>query len=380
MTDPSVPPDRPNPSAAVPSVLARLAPGGQPWPATTSAGADLAPVALPAEPARAAALGASDLLVRRCRGGHWRSAPAQRPGRPLLTLPGAIRAGQSPPQVAVATSAAPDAAADVGHLAVFSNANASADGYRRRGIHPRHHRDDQRPAAIRARGGGGLGQRRERPVQLRRSAGALAPVRQALRLRPSQLPRPVARVGIRRLDAPADAAQGERPVRRRLVHRRHDAQEGLRQRRPASDRAVPRGQRRGQRSPHHPHALSAGCPWPQSGEEDYCEGDGSSGCHTFLHYGDTSTTQVWHRHAFDLSQWHTVRFERRNHVVKAYIDDLTKPVWTYNGSSRTLPDTKKQVVLQQSAWPQDVRPGPRAPRTSRSTGSPSTTRPEKGMW
>lgn len=102
-------------------------------------------------------------------------------------------------------------------------------------------------------------------------------------------------------------------------------------------------------SGHHiiPMRFPPGAPWPQSGEEDYCEGDGSSGCHTFLHYGDTSTTQVWHRHAFDLSQWHTVRFERRNHVVKAYIDDLTKPVWTYNGSSRTLPDTKKQVVLQQ---------------------------------
>jgi hypothetical protein len=87
--------------------------------------------------------------------------------------------------------------------------------------------------------------------------------------------------------------------------------------------------------------------WPQGGEEDYCEGDGSSECFTFLHYGDTPSTQVWHRHAFDQSRWHTVRFERRNHVVKAYIDDLTTPVWTYNGSSRTLPDTKKHVVLQQ---------------------------------
>lgn len=102
-------------------------------------------------------------------------------------------------------------------------------------------------------------------------------------------------------------------------------------------------------SGHHimPMRFPPGAPWPQSGEEDYCEGDGSSGCFTFLHYGDTATTQVWHRHAFDLSRWHTVRFERRDHVVKAYIDDLTTPVWTYNGSSRTLPDTKKQVVLQQ---------------------------------
>jgi hypothetical protein len=102
-------------------------------------------------------------------------------------------------------------------------------------------------------------------------------------------------------------------------------------------------------SGHHiiPMRFPPGARWPQGGEEDYCEGDGSSGCHTFLHYGDKASTQVLHRHAFDLSQWHTVRFERRNHVVKAYIDDLTTPVWTYNGSSRTLPDTKKQVVLQQ---------------------------------
>jgi hypothetical protein len=106
-------------------------------------------------------------------------------------------------------------------------------------------------------------------------------------------------------------------------------------------------------SGHHiiPMRFPPTARWPQGGEEDYCEGDGSSGCFTFLHYGDTPTTQVWHRHAFDLSQWHTVRFERRNHVVKAYIDDLRTPVWTYRGSSTTLPDTKKQVVLQQECRP-----------------------------
>jgi hypothetical protein len=120
-------------------------------------------------------------------------------------------------------------------------------------------------------------------------------------------------------------------------------------------------------SGHHiiPMRFPPGAPWPQSGEEDFCEGSGSSGCHTFLHYGDTASTQVWHRHAFDLSQWHTVRFERRNHVVKAYIDDLRTPVWT-----------RSTWCCSRSASPQDVRPGPRVPRTSRSTGSPSTTRPE----
>jgi hypothetical protein len=112
-------------------------------------------------------------------------------------------------------------------------------------------------------------------------------------------------------------------------------------------------------SGHHiiPMRFPPGARWPQGGEEDYCEGDGSSGCFTFLHYGDTASTQVWHRHAFDLSRWHTVRFERRDHVVKAYIDDLTTPVWTYSGSSRTLPDTKKQVVLQQECRASGCPPG-----------------------
>jgi hypothetical protein len=112
-------------------------------------------------------------------------------------------------------------------------------------------------------------------------------------------------------------------------------------------------------SGHHiiPMRFPPTARWPQGGEEDYCEGDGSSSCYTFLHYGDTPSTQVWHRHAFDLSRWHTVRFERRNHVVKAYVDDLTTPVWTYNGSSGTLPDTKKQVVLQQECRASGCPPG-----------------------
>jgi hypothetical protein len=86
--------------------------------------------------------------------------------------------------------------------------------------------------------------------------------------------------------------------------------------------------------------------WPTGGEEDYCEGDTLSGCTTFLHYG-TSNAQVAHAYAFDLSQWHTVRFERRNHAVTAWVDDTANPVWTYVGSLSTLPDTLKHVVLQQ---------------------------------
>jgi hypothetical protein len=100
---------------------------------------------------------------------------------------------------------------------------------------------------------------------------------------------------------------------------------------------------------HHiiPMRFPSAASWPQGGEEDYCEGSKRTGCTTFLHYGDTATTQVLHDYIFDLTQWHTVRFERLNHVVKAYIDDLTTPVWTYKGTSTTLPDTIKRVVLQQ---------------------------------
>jgi hypothetical protein len=100
---------------------------------------------------------------------------------------------------------------------------------------------------------------------------------------------------------------------------------------------------------HHiiPMRFPSAASWPQGGEEDYCEGSERTGCSTFLHYGDTATTQIWQHYSFDLTQWHTVRFERLDHVVKAYIDDLTTPLWTYKGTSTTLPDTLKRVVLQQ---------------------------------
>jgi len=87
-------------------------------------------------------------------------------------------------------------------------------------------------------------------------------------------------------------------------------------------------------------------PWPEGGEEDFCEGSELNGCSTFLHYG-SSNSQIAQHYTVDLTQWHTLRFERRDHIVKAYIDDLTSPIWTYSGSSVTLPDTVKRVVLQQ---------------------------------
>jgi len=86
--------------------------------------------------------------------------------------------------------------------------------------------------------------------------------------------------------------------------------------------------------------------WPQAGEEDYCEGNSLTECTTFLHYS-ASNQQIYHHHSVDLSTWHTIRVQRREHVVRVYIDDMSVPRWTYQGSAETLPDTFKRVVLQQ---------------------------------
>ncbi len=86
--------------------------------------------------------------------------------------------------------------------------------------------------------------------------------------------------------------------------------------------------------------------WPAAGEEDFCETDTTSGCTTFLHYG-SSNSQNQHSYGVDLSQWHTLRFERLNHVVSAFIDDMAGPVWSFSGDAGNLPDTLKHVVLQQ---------------------------------
>ncbi len=48
-----------------------------------------------------------------------------------------------------------------------------------------------------------------------------------------------------------------------------------------------------------------------------------------------------------LSHWHTFRVQRLNHVVTVYVDNMNTPVWRYAGSSKTLPNTVKRVVLQQ---------------------------------
>jgi hypothetical protein len=85
--------------------------------------------------------------------------------------------------------------------------------------------------------------------------------------------------------------------------------------------------------------------WPAAGEEDYCERDAAGGCATYLHYAGNAQKQ--HAYEIDTSQWHTVRFARRDGVVSAFIDDMSTPVWTYAGAAGTLPRTLKHVVLQQ---------------------------------
>ena len=86
--------------------------------------------------------------------------------------------------------------------------------------------------------------------------------------------------------------------------------------------------------------------WPGGGEEDYCETSDVGVCSVFLHY-DPSNRQIAADYAVDLTQWHTIRTERLDHTVRIFIDDMTKPVWTYAGTAATMPDTLKHVLLQQ---------------------------------
>lgn len=86
-------------------------------------------------------------------------------------------------------------------------------------------------------------------------------------------------------------------------------------------------------------------PWYR-GESNYCEGSALGGCYTFLHYGPNSR-QITKGYLIDLTKWHTWRIEVRNHKVSVFIDNMTNPVWVYNGNETTTPDSLKRTVLQQ---------------------------------
>jgi hypothetical protein len=84
--------------------------------------------------------------------------------------------------------------------------------------------------------------------------------------------------------------------------------------------------------------------WPAGGEEDYFEGDSNGGMNTFLHYSSRNSQVYSPTYSVDLAQWHTIRTTRLNNVVTVSIDGAS---WSYSGSTTTLPDTLKHVVLQQ---------------------------------
>jgi hypothetical protein len=94
--------------------------------------------------------------------------------------------------------------------------------------------------------------------------------------------------------------------------------------------------------------------WPRAGvvyagEQDFCEGSELVGsCDTYLHYGSTDSTQISKStSSIDRSVWHTYRAEQSGTTVRFFVDNLTTPVWTYYGNTTTVPQTIKQVVLQQ---------------------------------
>lgn len=84
--------------------------------------------------------------------------------------------------------------------------------------------------------------------------------------------------------------------------------------------------------------------WPADGEDDYCEGSSLDGCTLFLHY--SSGGQDYHDYTVDVTQWHTMRAERRGQTLSMYIDDLARPVWTKTYGSQ-WPASPRNVVLQQ---------------------------------
>jgi hypothetical protein len=85
--------------------------------------------------------------------------------------------------------------------------------------------------------------------------------------------------------------------------------------------------------------------WPAGGEEDYIEGDWQTGVNTYLHYGSSNSQISSPTYAVDWTDWHTVQVTRLGDVVTVSIDGAV--AWAYTGSSTTLPDTLKHVVLQQ---------------------------------
>jgi hypothetical protein len=95
-----------------------------------------------------------------------------------------------------------------------------------------------------------------------------------------------------------------------------------------------------------------------NGESDYCEGSSYSSCTTYLHHSSSSQQVASPDHVFDQTQWHVFRAtQRAGNDVDIFVDNMTTPVWTYNGTTTTVPDVFKRTVLQQecrSSCPTDA--------------------------
>lgn len=93
--------------------------------------------------------------------------------------------------------------------------------------------------------------------------------------------------------------------------------------------------------------------WPDQdpwyvGESDYCEGSSYSDCTAYLHHSSSSQQVASPDIVFDMQQWHTIRATQRpGNDVDIFIDDMTTPVWSYDGTTTTVPDVVKRTVLQQ---------------------------------
>lgn len=95
------------------------------------------------------------------------------------------------------------------------------------------------------------------------------------------------------------------------------------------------------------HWGNTGC-WPANGEIDYLEGTNPTTLNTNIHYGSACGTdhKVYSsNYAIDFRSWHTVQVTRDAHTVTVAVDGTT--VYSYTGSTSTLPDVAQRLVLQQ---------------------------------
>jgi hypothetical protein len=86
--------------------------------------------------------------------------------------------------------------------------------------------------------------------------------------------------------------------------------------------------------------------YADNGEEDFFESDLLTQAHTYLHYSG-GRIRSDPGYSINVTRWHTLRFTHFNHIVRAYIDKMRRPVWSYRGNATTTPDATRHIVLQQ---------------------------------